>query len=194
MRITIFLIGMILILPSVTGAAPGPIVPKLTETLSPSIMNATTKYYDVNATFNGTVQLDKLPLVRMVVTLVSGVDTGWASQCSPSSLVITDEGIHTFSCVVVVPVNITAIANVTVDAKASGGGFNVWASAVSLLSVVSTVEKENGTVKPGTTTGGSGTGSPFGSKPLDWTLSITGALALGACVTVAAVVFYKRKK
>ena len=131
------IISLMLILFTPACSAMQPIVPAVTMTLQPSSVNVTsTPTQKSSVDFCGTVTLDKLPMERIVVGLTPSVDAGWASSCSPSSMVITDEQPHQFTCTVVVP---EATANhtgtLTVDATARGGGFSVTQSVTALIIV-----------------------------------------------------------
>jgi len=192
----VLLVSLVVILSvPITAGIPDPIIPAMTMTLSPVSMNMTTKENDVNVTFNGTVQVDKLPLERIVVALTSSVDTGWASACSPSSFVITDKSVHKFTVTVTVPVCVTASAIVTADGKGQGGGFICVAQAESQLSVLSLVEKLNGTANPSKPPGStdSSKGGPLFGGP-NWQVPVALAIGLGAGGTAGLVYYIKDKR
>jgi hypothetical protein len=87
--------------------------------------------------FTGSVQVQFLPVERIVVALTSSVDIGWASRCSPGLIVITDGASHSFSVTVVVPQATPSniIGTLKVDAKGQGGGFECQGSTQVIVTV-----------------------------------------------------------
>jgi hypothetical protein len=98
-------------------------------------------------TFAGTVQVDKLPVERIVVELAATVDTDWPAQISPPTIVFTSTSPQTFTLSVAVPVatRADAVGHVKVTATATGMGYsdtdeataNVTVASYYLMSVVS---------------------------------------------------------
>jgi len=137
MAALILLMGALLAFATPVSAGINP-QPALTCTLDPSSQEArVSESAQGTVQFTGSVRVDKLPVERIVVTLLSSIDAGWASQCSPSSLVITDTQAHSFSVTGIIPQATPSniIGNLKIDAKGTGGGFNVVTSATVIITV-----------------------------------------------------------
>ena len=91
-----------------------------------------------NVTFNGTVKLDKLPAVRVMVSLTSSVSSGgWPSSVKPSSMVITDKQPHAFKCTVVIPAGThPTVATITVTVYANAILITKTAKTSSIITVI----------------------------------------------------------
>lgn len=129
--------GLVMFIPMNATAGPNPI-PALTVSLEPSSQTAVvSESAQGSVQFTGTIRIDKLPVERIVVTLTASVDTGWAAQCTPSSMVFTSTQPQSFSATVVVPpaCDSTIIGTLKVDAIATGGGFRVPATAQAIVTV-----------------------------------------------------------
>ena len=185
------------------GSALSPIQPALMLTLEPTAVTVNSlPDAKVTVNFNGTVRVDKLPLERIVVTLIPEVDEGWPCNLSPTSMVVTDEQPHPFTCIVTVPENTQNVsATLKVEGTGRGGGFVVTALAQSTINVFwyPPANWTGGTAGTNTTGGTSGTGSagtnqtipggnqsstggPFRLGPLD----MTGLAVLVVVLAVAA--------
>ena len=136
MRACLIFTSLVILL-SPACSATQPIKPAVTVTLSPSSVNVTSQWSQkISLTFDGTVTVDKLPLERIVVNLNPHVDVGWPCNASPTTMVITDESPHSFSCTVVVPEGMpNTTGTLTVDAVANGGGFSVTSTATAIIVV-----------------------------------------------------------
>jgi len=207
MRGTLLVAVLFLILAPACSASE-PIVPVVTIAMSPSSVEVTSPpNQTVMAFFNGTVTVDKLPGVRIVVTLSSSVDVGWACALNPSTLVFTNENPQSFICNVTVPGGTQSLsAKLTVECRGVGGGLQSQPAAATSIIIVQGTTGTNktggtgGTGKTGTnqTTGG-GTG-PSGTKttnvgPFDMkTLGLlAGVIAVAAGGSGAYVVVKRRK-
>ena len=79
--------------------------PLFTLTIQPPIVKLNSELNStVIAQFNGTATVDKLPMVRCVVTLTSSTDIGWVSEISPSTMVFTSGTPQAYAVSVIVPV------------------------------------------------------------------------------------------
>jgi hypothetical protein len=119
------LISTLLVLLSPCAEGSSPIVPTILLTISPSNanVNASTEK-DMQVEFQGTVTVDKLPVVRAVATIQSSVDTGWVAALSPSTFVFTSAGSEQFTCTVVVPKNTNSTTGtLTIVGKVVANGF-----------------------------------------------------------------------
>jgi len=78
-------------------------------------------------TFSGTVQVNRLPVERIVVEFVVTVDIKWVAVLSPSSIVITSTNIYWFNLTVIVPeaTHADAVGHFTVTATGRGGDIKV---------------------------------------------------------------------
>lgn len=126
---------------AVTPAQPAsPIVPVLTLSLTPPIQNiSSSRDSSVNAQFEGTAIVDKMPIVRCVVTLTSSVDVGWVSQISPTTMVFTSTTPQSFTVVVTVPQGTpTGQGKLTVDGRAVAAGLQSIAQATAIIDVKGT--------------------------------------------------------
>lgn len=183
-------IGIILLMP--LGSATQPIVPKVTVQLSPPVQNVTVSPTQKGAAvFSGNVTVEKLPFVRMTVTLNSSVDKGWPSSVSPATLAITDSSPHSFGVTVVIPEGTTSsTGTLTVDAKAVGGGFAVTSTASAMI-VVTGPSAANQTSKNQTSAGqgssaGTAQNSTSGSSAKTGGIDLT-TVSIVAVVLVAGV-------
>jgi hypothetical protein len=124
MRGAFLVVVLILTLIPAPDAAAAPIRPQLYVQLSTTNANVTSLVdKNVTVTIGGNVTARKLSFMRVTVQLTSNVDTGWSSSVSPSSMVITDEVPHPFTCDVIVPMNTQSISTILeVDATYSGAG------------------------------------------------------------------------
>jgi len=162
MRIATILIGMILILPSGWSAEATSIGPELTISISPEQINETAGGETRNATFWGLVDIvNKPPVMRFVVVLTSSVSTGWPSECSPTSIVITDSSPHNYQLSVILPQNVSPDrVTVMVNAQAHGGGLTLTASARAVIQVTRSPLPQPSTNTTGTNTNTTGTVAP----------------------------------
>jgi hypothetical protein len=121
---------------SPSGAA-APIVPVLALTIQPPAQQvASDPNSTATAQFAGTATVDKLPMVRCVVTLTSSTDIGWVSQVSPSSMVFTSESSQAFTVVVIVPAGApTSQGKLVVDGRAVAAGLQTLAEVTALIYV-----------------------------------------------------------
>jgi len=122
------------------GAPPQPpaLGPQVTLSLSPSTGEANVSYSKPGTVdFDGTAQLDRPPVSRVVVTLNASIDTGWGSGCSPSLLAFSSNEPQHFTVTVSVPPGTLAslAGNLRVVADASGGGFSSSSSANATVTV-----------------------------------------------------------
>jgi hypothetical protein len=204
MRVVI-LVALLLLLSAPACSAMEPIVPAVVVTISPSTMQVTSPpNLTVMAYFNGTVTVDKLPFVRIVVTLAASVDEGWACSCSPSTIVVTDAQPHSFMCNVSIPESTAnTTTNLTVDAVGRGGGFQVSATAQAIIIVHGTALTNKtggtgGTGKTGTNQTIPGGSQPSQSKtlkigPLD-TTSLVVLVVVLAVAALSGVYWVRRRK
>lgn len=183
-------ISILLLMP--LGSATQPIIPKVTVQLSPSVQNVTVSPTQKGtAQFSGNVTVEKPPVVRMVVSLVSTIDKGWPSSCDPTPMVITDTSPHSFGVTVVVPEgtpNSTGI--LTVTANATGMGLTITATATAMI-VVKGPSAANQTSQNKTATGqgssaGTAQNSTSGSSAKTGGIDLT-TVSIVAVVLVAAV-------
>ena len=120
-------LGAVQVLPNSAEANVNP-APEVTVTLDPSCQDArVSESASGSVQFTGSVKVDKLPVCLIILDITSSIDAGWASQCSPSSMVMTDLSAHRFSVTVVVPAGTPSnvIGTLKVDAKGQGGDF-LW--------------------------------------------------------------------
>jgi hypothetical protein len=132
------MLGVMLVLtPDRASAAVNP-KPALTVVLTPPPGMATvTESQKATLTLSGTIQVEKLPVERIVVTLTPSVDQGWPCSCSPSTIVVTDTQEHQYSVTTVVPERWLSVTSGTlkVDAMGVGGGFQVTGTSQAIISV-----------------------------------------------------------
>jgi len=119
-----------------SGAA-APIVPVLSLSLSPQIMNVNSSPESpAIAQFEGIATVDKPPIVRCVVTLTSSTDVGWVTQVSPTTLVFTSTTPQLFSVVVTVPQGTpTGQGKLVVDGRAVAAGLQSMAEVTAMINV-----------------------------------------------------------
>ena len=121
MRFTALLAVAVCSFLPLTQAAPNPI-PVVTVVLDQPMQLIN---YSDNATdvaFTGSVKVDKLPMERMWVVLAASVDKGWNTNCTPSTIVITDTNAHEFTCTVTVPGKVPDNSgNLSVEASGAAG-------------------------------------------------------------------------
>ena len=189
------LVALMLVLATPVCSATAPIVPALTVTITPTNKEVTSPpNLTVTVNFDGTVTVDKLPFVRVVVSLSPSVNAGWPATCDPNSIVVTDSQPHDFKCNVTIPENTqNGTSNLTIDAVCRGGGFTVTASATAVIIVHGTapINKTGGTGgkdKTGTNqTNGGGTGTTQGGTSKIGSFDMTTVLILVVVIAVAAV-------
>ena len=188
-------VAVMLLLSVPACSATQPIVPVVTVTLSPSSVRVTSPPNEtVMAGFNGTVTADKLPVVRLVVTLTATVDLGWTCALSPSTMVFTNEQPQSFSCNVNIPGGTQNLsATLTVEGKGVGGGFQsqpAMATAIIIVQGTASTNKTGGTTGKGNTgtnqTNGGGTGQTQGGMSKLGPIDMTTAAILVTVVAVAA--------
>ena len=133
-----WLVSIILvIIAPLSATATVPIVPQMTMTLEPQSASVnTTPNHQARVSFVGTVQIDKLPIERIVVSITASVDVGWAANPSPGSMVITDTAPHNFCCTVDVPQNLSGRGVLHVEANGNGGGSTCTAEATATIEAV----------------------------------------------------------
>jgi hypothetical protein len=189
------LVAAVVILLCPAASATQPIVPVVTITLSPSSVDVSSPADQVVIVdFNGTVTVDKLPGVRIVVTLESSVDAGWPCAMSPTTMVFTSESPKSFTGNVSVPAgtpNISAV--LSVSGKGVGGGFQSQTATATAKIIVRGSAPANktgntgGTSKTGTDqTNGGGTQTTQGGTSKIGSFDMTTVLVLGVVVAVAA--------
>ncbi len=194
------MVCLLLLLPCIQAAAAPPvpaaepIIPILVLTLSPEVQNVSVSL-DTNATarFNGTATVDKLPLVRCVVTLAASTDTSWPTELNPSALVFGASGSQPFTVNVHVPGGIPSVrANLTVQGRAAANGLQSITEVTAVIDVKGAAAQnatgQNGTQANVTRAGGSSPGGPSGNL----TMPILGVVL--AAVSVAAYVVHRRKR
>jgi len=202
----VLLVALMLVLATPMCSATGPIVPALIVTISPSSKEVTSPpNLTVTVNFDGAVTVDKLPFVRVVVSLTPTVDAGWPATCDPSTIVVTDGQPHDFICNVTVPENSqNGTGDLTIEAVGHGGGFTVTASASAVITVHGTAftNKTGGTGGKGTgtnQTGGGGTGQTqagslnLGSTDMKTVAILVVVLAVAAVGTGTYWVHRRRK-
>jgi hypothetical protein len=145
------IISLILILFTPACSAMSPIQPTITVTLPPTTVNINSSAdFKMSLIIAGEVKMDKPPLVRETVDLTSEVDAGWATSCSPSEMLITDESPYSFTCTVIIPeMTPNTTTKIKVRAMSNGGGFVVTGFAEATIIVHGTAStnktKDNGT-------------------------------------------------
>jgi hypothetical protein len=114
-----------------------PIVPVLSLSLSPQIMNVNSSPESpAIAQFEGIATVDKPPIVRCVVTLTSSTDVGWVSQVSPTTMVFTSTTPQSFSVVVTVPQGTpTSQGKLVVNGRAVAAGLQSMAEVTAIINV-----------------------------------------------------------
>jgi hypothetical protein len=199
-----FLVAVLLVLFTPACSAIPPKIPDITITLSPSSMDVISPpNQTMIVDFNGTVTLDKLPFVRITVSLTASTGAGWTCSCSPSIMEIVDEQPHSFKCNVTIPeATQNQTTNLTVNAVGTGAGFEHAygkGEAVIVVHGTPTTKKSDSTGGTDntetnqTTVGGSPSsqGGPFKLGPLDTTSMALIAVVL---VVVAFGVYWVRRK
>jgi hypothetical protein len=174
-----------IVLLSANSSASEGLIPTLTITIDQASQTVNSTKEQTTATFTGTVTVDKLPGTKVTVNLASAVDTGWASQITPSSIVFkSSAGSQPFTCTVVIPQGTpNCSGTLKIDGKAQGQGFVTTASAEALILVKGPANQSAaGGAKTGTgggTTGkGGSTAKASGFDPIP--------LAVGVVVIAAA--------
>ena len=114
-----------------------PIVPVLTLTIQPPILNIRGESNSsVVGQFNGTATVDKMPGVRCVVTLSSSTDVGWATEISPNTMVFTSESPQAYTVAVSVPSGTpTSQGNLLVFGRAVAAGLQSMAEVTAMINV-----------------------------------------------------------
>ena len=189
------LVALMLVWATPICSATAPIVPAIVVTISPTNKEvASPPDAKVSVNFNGTVTADKLPFVRIVVSLSPSVDMGWPASCDPSTITITDSQPHDFRCNVSVPENSqNGTGTLTIDATGRGGGFTVTTSVTAVIIVHSTASTNRtggtgGTGKTGTNqTNGGGTQTTQGGTSKIGPFDMPTMLILVVVIAVAAV-------
>jgi len=136
LALTMLLLSAMVALPAPSGGIPTG-TPKLIISLQPSSSEAhVSPSSQGSLAFCGTVNVENA-IGNIQLTLISSVDTGWASQCSPSSLVFQDDSNHSFQVTVIVPQATPAsvVGTLKVDAKAQGTGYTLTESAQAVVTV-----------------------------------------------------------
>lgn len=156
-----------------------------------------TSLHDTNVTFEGTAKLEKPPLVRAIVELSSQVDTGWASEVTPSSMVFTSSGSQSFTVVVVVPSATSETeATLRVDGRAVCIGLQDTTTITAVITVLGAPDLnsslQNGTGKNGSASWGQG-GS--GSSAQSWTSYVlTGGATAAIAASAAGLVVWRKRR
>jgi hypothetical protein len=141
--ITFMLMALLVALPfpSLASGAPpdqAPTVISVSIRLDQETQEAVvTEQTSASVTFTGQVAVDKLPAQRAVVTLTSGVDTGWVSSISPTTAVFTSNTPQEFTVTVVVPEKSPSaiVGRLLVHAAMSSGSLTAEASDNATLTV-----------------------------------------------------------
>jgi hypothetical protein len=179
---------LVLLAPCTEGASP--IVPTIALTLTPSDVNvnASTEK-DVQVEFQGTVTVDKPPMVRVVATLEGSVDTGWVVALDPNTFVFTMPGTQQFSCKVIVPQNATNMTGtLAITGRAMGGGLQSDPASVTAVINVTGTGPVNLTAD--NRTGGSGGTRTGGTNILTLSIIFVGIIM----AAVGGFIVYRAKK
>lgn len=133
----VLILGALLLVAPAATASPNP-VPVVQIKLDTSNQIAkVSESAQGTVQFSGTVSIDKLPVERVVVTLTTSVDAGWASQCSPSSMLFTSTAPQSFTVTVIVPQATPSniIGTLKIDGKAVGGGLQGLTNTQAIITV-----------------------------------------------------------
>jgi len=188
------ILSILVILALPFSSAQEPIVPVLALSMTPSAVNVKASQNEsVSVQFNGTASVDKLPMVRVVVTLTSATDIGWVSQVSPTTMVFTSSGSQDYVCTVVIPVGSPSASGILmVNGRAVSMGLQSLAETKALITVqgvpMLNLSAGNHTQKNATSPAG-----PFklgGSSTL--TISVLGVVIL--CAAVAGFLLHRRTR
>jgi hypothetical protein len=178
--------------PPIDTAAP--VVPVLTLTIQPPIVKLNSEINStVLAQFNGTATVDKLPMVRCVVTLSSSTDIGWVSEISPTTMVFTSGTPQSYAVSVIVPAGTPTLqGKLIVQGRAVAAGLQSLAEGTAIVDVkgspllnatAQNQTKANATRAAGAFAGG---GSNI--------LTVSAVAAILVAVPVSAYVIYRRRR
>lgn len=164
MRFTALLALAVCSLLPLTQAAPNPI-PVITLSLDQSVQSVMYSDNSTDVAFTGSVKVDKLPMERIVVVLAASVDKGWSTNCTPSSIAITDTTEHDYTCTVKVPGKAPDDSgNLTVEASGAAGFTQTAKCNGSIVITGRPPPPINGTNQTKTnTTGGGSNGNQTGT-------------------------------
>lgn len=125
---------VVVLLASVCQAS-GPVVPVLTLTIAPPSQHVDSSANEsVIVIFTGNASVQKLSMVRCVVTLTSAVDTGWPASISPATMVFISSTPQQYTVTVTVPQGTPSmVGNLTVNGRAVANGFQSVTSVKALI-------------------------------------------------------------